>query len=424
MIKTNLAVLLAERGLKIADVYEATGISKTTLMAISENSGKGIQYDTVDKLCNFLEVEPKDFFVYSPYMISFSELKYDYSYGVYVDCTLKNGEYEKIQSLQLEFNNADNLKDTFDILRDKNLSKYDFVLSIEANLEGFYTSLPIQLKRDFRMNLIKNVLYAISHANLPGNPNSYFGIDDELDFIEKVQKIDKGNLNSFIYLNLENTDNRHIYLECTVKATKGNLTLDWFHWITMEIFWGIFNMKKGLTIAVSVMAALSLAACGNNKQSDELKKLRAEHSSLVKQSKQDSHKHKQKKHSTKSKQETKQSASKSNADSQSSANKQSNQQGQNKPANGGQQATTQANNSGASNNNASSANQTNAANNLEWDGTRRRDSFKSDADFQRYNAWHQGYNYDPNTGNMTPLDQQQLNQMRQEMNKDGGQSFQ
>ena len=192
----------------------------------------------------------------------------------------------------------------------------------------------------------------------------------------------------------------------------------------MEIFWGIFNMKKGLTIAVSVMAALSLAACGNNKQSDELKKLRAEHSSLVKQSKQDSHKHKQKKHSTKSKQETKQSASKSNADSQSSANKQSNQQGQNKPANGSQQATTQANNSGASNNNASSANQTNAANNLEWDGTRRRDSFKSDADFQRYNAWHQGYNYDPNTGNMTPLDQQQLNQMRQEMNKDGGQSFQ
>lgn len=180
-------------------------------------------------------------------------------------------------------------------------------------------------------------------------------------------------------------------------------------------------MKKGLTIAVSVMAALSLAACGNNKQSDELKKLRAEHSSLVKQSKQASHKHKQKKHSTKSKRETKQSASKSNTDSQSSANKQSNQQRQ-KPTNSGQQAATQPNNSG--NNNASSANQTNAANNLEWDGTRRRDSFKSDADFQRYNAWHQGYNYDPNTGNMTPLDQQQLNQMRQEMNKDGGQSFQ
>ncbi|HHJ8663579.1 TPA: helix-turn-helix domain-containing protein, partial [Streptococcus pyogenes] len=43
---------MAERGLKIADVYEDTGISKTTLMALSENTGKGVQFDTVDKLCN------------------------------------------------------------------------------------------------------------------------------------------------------------------------------------------------------------------------------------------------------------------------------------------------------------------------------------------------------------------------------------
>lgn len=72
MIKTNLAVLMAERGLKIADVYEATGISKTTLMAISENTGKGIQYETMDKLCNFFGITPKDFFIYSPFRFSVS----------------------------------------------------------------------------------------------------------------------------------------------------------------------------------------------------------------------------------------------------------------------------------------------------------------------------------------------------------------
>lgn len=70
MIKTNLAVLMAERGLKIADVYEATGISKTTLMAISENTGKGIQYETMDKLCNFFGISPRKFFIYSPFRIS------------------------------------------------------------------------------------------------------------------------------------------------------------------------------------------------------------------------------------------------------------------------------------------------------------------------------------------------------------------
>lgn len=77
MLKTNLAVLMAERGLKIADVYEATGISKTTLMAISENTGKGIQYETMDKLCNFLNVSPKDFFVYAPYIFKFHSEKGD-----------------------------------------------------------------------------------------------------------------------------------------------------------------------------------------------------------------------------------------------------------------------------------------------------------------------------------------------------------
>ena len=68
MIKTNFAVLMAERGLKISDVYEDTGISKTTLMALAENAGKGVQFDTVDKLCNYLGIELKDFFVYTPYI--------------------------------------------------------------------------------------------------------------------------------------------------------------------------------------------------------------------------------------------------------------------------------------------------------------------------------------------------------------------
>ena len=71
---------MAERGLKIADVYEATGISKTTLMAISENTGKGIQYETIDKLCNFFNVSPEKFFVYSPYIFKFHDLKHTDSF--------------------------------------------------------------------------------------------------------------------------------------------------------------------------------------------------------------------------------------------------------------------------------------------------------------------------------------------------------
>ena len=55
-MKNKLAVLMAERGLKIADLYRDTGISKTTLMQIANNTGKGIQYETLEKLLDYFDI--------------------------------------------------------------------------------------------------------------------------------------------------------------------------------------------------------------------------------------------------------------------------------------------------------------------------------------------------------------------------------
>lgn len=60
MIKCNLAVLLAERGLKMSDVIKDTSLSKTAVRGLYYNKSKGIQYDTLEILCNYLNVEPKD----------------------------------------------------------------------------------------------------------------------------------------------------------------------------------------------------------------------------------------------------------------------------------------------------------------------------------------------------------------------------
>lgn len=60
-MKNKLAVLMAERGLKIADLYRDTGISKTTLMQIANNTGKGIQYETLEKLLDYFDISPNDF---------------------------------------------------------------------------------------------------------------------------------------------------------------------------------------------------------------------------------------------------------------------------------------------------------------------------------------------------------------------------
>ncbi|KEK12997.1 hypothetical protein EP18_03795 [Lysinibacillus sphaericus] len=60
MIKCNLAVLLAERGLKMADVISDTSLSKTAVRGLFYNESKGIQYETLEILCDYLNVGPED----------------------------------------------------------------------------------------------------------------------------------------------------------------------------------------------------------------------------------------------------------------------------------------------------------------------------------------------------------------------------
>ncbi len=62
MIKCNLAILLAERNIKISEVSKRTGISRTTLTALAQNQSKGIQFDTFDTLCSYLNVKPNALF--------------------------------------------------------------------------------------------------------------------------------------------------------------------------------------------------------------------------------------------------------------------------------------------------------------------------------------------------------------------------
>ena len=64
MIVNHLPTLLAERRLKVADAVRATGVSKTTLHKIYNDQSSRIDFDTIDKLCEYLEVEVGDIFEY------------------------------------------------------------------------------------------------------------------------------------------------------------------------------------------------------------------------------------------------------------------------------------------------------------------------------------------------------------------------
>lgn len=65
-MKNNLSKILGERLLKVSDVFEGTGISKTTLTDIYYQRAKNVQLDTLMKICDYLQVPLSDLIEYEP----------------------------------------------------------------------------------------------------------------------------------------------------------------------------------------------------------------------------------------------------------------------------------------------------------------------------------------------------------------------
>lgn len=72
MLIPNLSILLAERRLTISKAAQDTGISRTTLTALTSRSARGIQFDTLNRLCQYLKVTPDALFIYRPFDLALS----------------------------------------------------------------------------------------------------------------------------------------------------------------------------------------------------------------------------------------------------------------------------------------------------------------------------------------------------------------
>lgn len=72
MIKNNFNTLMAERQLKITRVSNDTGISRTTLTALSQEMSKGVQLDTLNTLCKYFNITPCEFFDYLPFDLEYN----------------------------------------------------------------------------------------------------------------------------------------------------------------------------------------------------------------------------------------------------------------------------------------------------------------------------------------------------------------
>lgn len=88
MLRSNLAILLAERNLKITKVSNDTGISRTTLTALTSNACQGIQFDTLNTLCTYLNITPEQLITFYPMDIKISNTRLIKLNSKYKNCNI------------------------------------------------------------------------------------------------------------------------------------------------------------------------------------------------------------------------------------------------------------------------------------------------------------------------------------------------
>ena len=67
MLRNNLAKLMIDRGISATQLFNDTGIARSTISKISNNKTDKFSLQTIDKICNYLEVSPSDFFDFWDY---------------------------------------------------------------------------------------------------------------------------------------------------------------------------------------------------------------------------------------------------------------------------------------------------------------------------------------------------------------------
>ncbi|HJA23812.1 MAG TPA: helix-turn-helix transcriptional regulator [Candidatus Limosilactobacillus intestinavium] len=135
MIRNRLKELMIERGLKASRLaHDIPNLSRNTINTTANNNGKMLQLETINSLCEYLEVTPKDFFEYLPFDV---EVSIDADNDYKEEPTSINDDQYKISPfyLNLYINKTVNSVN-------KGLSQETFELSIVCK-DGIKTTSPI-----------------------------------------------------------------------------------------------------------------------------------------------------------------------------------------------------------------------------------------------------------------------------------------
>lgn len=63
-IQVRLGVMLAERNVKSKDLAEYVGITEANLSLLKKGHVKGVRFETLERICDFLDCQPGDLLRY------------------------------------------------------------------------------------------------------------------------------------------------------------------------------------------------------------------------------------------------------------------------------------------------------------------------------------------------------------------------
>lgn len=63
-IRLKLAVVLAEKQMRLTDLEEKTGIALNNLSVLKNDKAKAIRFSTLNEICKALDCQPGDLFEY------------------------------------------------------------------------------------------------------------------------------------------------------------------------------------------------------------------------------------------------------------------------------------------------------------------------------------------------------------------------
>jgi putative transcriptional regulator len=65
-IQVRLAVMLAERNVTSKELAEHVGITEANLSLLKNGHVKGVRFETLERICDFLDCQPGDLLRYEP----------------------------------------------------------------------------------------------------------------------------------------------------------------------------------------------------------------------------------------------------------------------------------------------------------------------------------------------------------------------